>query len=789
MWPYNTEVKNILCETGVLLFRSGNLQLNPKIDLAKTLLEKELLISTIDALNATFDQKEKLKLAILLRDYIYKCRNLEALQTDTQKFWKDYYQFLKHYLSEYPLISIITVIVSPLYIPLNWLKLKLGIWSAKKKQIKQRENLSLSITEAAHHRPLINPLAIIPDPKLFEIPKEKQYLQLPHLSVKELSTNLAELTDISSIKFARHIAKRSSYQLKNDLKDGLQRIYYRLNGDLDSILGPLQEKIALIYKLAEGLNYCSAGFHERVNTLLESFKVAENFSELLYSVRKSLIEKTAIAQMQSANFLRDWRNEIHTYYDFTRIAHQEGLGISLTNESYRGGMSWDAIRKALQIEFEKRYTLFNLPTLLTESLRGLLIEIGYTGAREQDNPYSDSQTKKFFLLIKKFLTSNYQDTDWADFFNYDDDVIGILDINWEFIRTAFFKQLTSENYFKVCSDEDFHRHLLNLLNHIKATSNNYFTLLAQIEPKSFNLLFYRLEKRPSQALQENVIDLFFEKDETGLTPLQVIAQNNPEILTRFFSFIDSDPKLQAHIQALFIKHSNLIGESFVYASHKQAQSAFVLLNYIIQHPEIFKPDTRETCLFSEVLTEIQHGLSTLMAIKNSDITQKITLLRFLNAFPITLPQPSKKIVDFLFISLNHLEDKLLISYLINQYSALLLKNFSISYFKDQHKNIALMTEKLLNAYAAELSDRINNHVKYTTHFFNYPFGHSTSEKLKALTVIKDILNNDSNVEKIEQLHKAKCVYPALRNGRLSHLFKACTQDIAITSHIKIQLQV
>lgn len=71
--------------------------------------------------------------------------------------------------------------------------------------------------------------------------------------------------------------------------------------------------------------------------------------------------------------------------------------------------------------------------------------------------------------------------------------------------------------------------------------------------------------------------------------------------------------------------------------------------------------------------------------KDSDITQKITLLRFLNAFPFTLPQPSKKIVDFLFISLNHLEDKLLITYLISQYSGLLLKNFSISYFKDQHK--------------------------------------------------------------------------------------------------------
>ncbi len=178
-----------------------------------------------------------------------------------------------------------------------------------------------------------------------------------------------------------------------------------------------------------------------------------------------------------------------------------------------------------------------------------------------------------------------------------------------------------------------------------------------------------------------------------------------------------------------------------------------------------------------------------MTERDSDITQETTVLRFLSSFPTALPQPSKKVVDFLFISLSHIDDKPLITNIISQHSALLLKNFSINYFKYQNKNLGFITEKLLDAYANELTERRNTHVEYITQFFNYPFGHSTSEKLTALTVIKDILNNDSNVEKIEQLHKAKSAYPALRNGRLSHLFKACTQDIAITSHIKIQPQI
>ena len=495
--------------------------------------------------------------------------------------------------------------------------------------------------------------------------------------------------------------------------------------------------------------------------------------------------------MQQYNFFRNTGHEIHTYHDFSRIAHQEGLGVPLGTDSYRGEMSWDAIRKALQTEFETSYTLFNLPTLLTENLQGLLLKAGYSGVKSIDSSYTvgtdDSEVEKMTRLIKSFLSADFQTIDWQDFFIIDDESYNIIDVNWEFIKNLFFKQLTSENYFKVCSDEEFNQHLWNLLNHIKTTHNNYFTLLAKIQPKTFNTLFYRLEKKNSKALQEKIIALFFEKDETGLTPLKVITRKNPEILTRLLDFIDSDPCHLALIQALLIKHSDFVGDSFAYANQKQVQSEFILLNYILQHPETFKPDTPETCLFSENLTEIQQSLSNLITI-GADITQETTLLRFLSSFPTTLPQPSEKIVNFLFISLSHLDDKPLIKNIINQYSALLLKNFSINYFKDQNKNLGFITEKLLDAYANELAERRNTHVEYITQFFNYPFGYSTSEKLTALTVIKDILNNDSNVEKKEQLHKAKSAYPALRNGRLSQLFKACTQD-TVTSQIKIQLHI
>lgn len=787
MWPSDNKVKNTLCHTGVLLFRDGNLQLNPNIDLAKTILEKELLISAIDTLNATFDQEEKLKLAVLLRDYIYVCRHLEQLQLAIQRFWKNHVHMLKRLLW-YPSLFLVVLILSPLILPIKWLGIKFSVWSEEKKQIKNRENLKLRIEEANQSN-LINPLTIDYDSKLFKIPDKEKIPEVANLSIDELIENLAQITGISSKKFKKHIGPNSTYTLKNDLKEALQLIYYRLKGDFDRVLGPIQEKAALTIKLEEGINNCSEGFHNRVNTIVESFNTLTDFTELLYLVRKSLIEKTAVKLMQDHKKFRINSYEIHTYNDFTRIAHQEGLGVPLGTDNYRGDISWDAIRVALQVEFENSYTLFNLPTLLTAILQEQLIEAGYRMTKEKKK-YSDSEVDKFVFLIKKFLSSNYYNTHW-EFFIFDDEITceSVVDINWEAIKTAFLKQLIEEKYFKLCSEEDFSQYFLELLTHIKSTNNNYFTLLAQIQPIAFYLLFHRLEEANSKEMQKEIINLLFKKDKMGITAIQLIAQNNPEILERFFRFIDSDSCNQKLIQTFLIEKNDMVWDSFVYASEKQPKSAFIFLNYIIQHPEMFKPDTHETCLFLENLSKIQHGLSNLMAKRRVDLVQKTTLLRFLSSYPAALSQSSKKIIDFLFFSLSSIEDEQLIKELISKHSELLLKNFSVNDFKNQNKNLALIVEKLLEVYDQELTGRKNTSLEYTTQFFNCSFGYSASEKLKALTAIKAILNNKASTKQINQLNKAKSDYPALSNGRLSHLFKACTRDIEIRSQIKIQPQV
>lgn len=787
MWPSDIKVKNILCYTGVLLFKGKNLQLNPTFNIDNTILEKELLTSTINKLNTLFDQEEKFNLAVLLRDYIYSCRNLEQLRLDNHHFWKNYFQFLKNYLSEHPEIIFITLILSPLIIPLKWLNLKFSLWSAEKKIKAIRK--SLLNAKEANHSNLINPLSIDYDPKLFEIPIKK-VLKAPNLSTNKLIEKLAEITDIMSESFENHIGTKSTYRLKSHLKTGLQLIYYRLNGHFDQLLGPLQEKTAFVSKLYEGINTCPTGFHDRVNTLLESFDTVENFTELLYLVRKLLVEKTAIKLLQSKeNFLYN-ESEIHTYRDFTHIAHHKGLGIPLETTDYRGDLRWDIIDNALEAEFDNSYTLFKLPKLLTDILRGILVDVGYTGAKEETSSYvigsDDSEVEQITRLLKKFLSAEVKNTEWHYFFIINDES-HIIDVNWKVIERLFLQKLIKENYFQICPEDTFKKNLLHLLNYIKNTNTNYFSSLVQIQPESLYLLLYRLEAIQSKEIQRDVTTLFLEKDKTGLNTLQLIIENNPKLLTRFFDFIDSNSSNQHIIQAFLIKKNNMLWDSFIYSTKKQPKSAFILLNYIIQHPELFKSDTHIPCSFLENLNKIQQGLSNLMINKNYTIIQKTILLSFLNTYTATLPSPSKKIVDFLFLSLSSIDDKSLIKSLITQHSKLLLENFSIAHFKNQNKNLDFIIKHLLAIYEQELTVRKNTHAEYTTQIFNFSFGHSATEKLIALTAFKAILNNKSANDKTEPLNKLKSDYPVLAKGRLSLLFKTyIQQDMTITSPPKIQ---
>lgn len=645
----------------------------------------------------------------------------------------------------------------------------------------------------------------------------------PSLPEDDLAKKLATVCGKQNLKsyFIRHIGISSSYLQKNALIEALLAVYYRLSGHLDPTLGPLPEKMTLIQKLIEGINTCTPGFHNRVNTILESFQKPQNFSELLYIVRKHLVEKISIS-------LKD--NDVHTANRITIVANAEGLGIkpNFTDDIYRGFISDHTIRVALHDEFETNYTLFVLPSLLADTLRGLLIEIGYSGTKEKAKSYTvgndDSEVDKFTVLIKKYLSPAFQAIDWQNFFIIDEESFHILDIHWEVIKQYFLESLLQENYFATSAFDDFCKNLSPLLSYKNSQDWNYLMLLAHYQPDSLKLLFYYLQKytNASIKLKEQLIPLFFAKNKMGQNAMQLAAQHHPETLLPLLDFIDKHidkfdldfndlmqaekyhaeslktileftekhltPADKQTIQAFFLKKNDFGWNTFINATKNQAKTALTILDYIIQHPEMFSPKTSEgESLFKENLAKIQQGLSNLIAIKNPDSAQLNTLLKFLSLYPALLANTPKKLADFMFESLAIIHDKKLIDAVFESHAALLLNYFSVDYFTTQHKNLAYITEKLLLAYASELTTRKSNNICYTTKFFKHHFGYSTEEKAEALQSLQAILENSSVSEKSEQLKSLKTSHPALTNGRLQQFFKACCNNNVITQPIKIEL--
>jgi hypothetical protein len=840
MWPSENAIKTTLSGTKELIFDpAGCLTLNEKIVLAKS-LDSALIVSAIHALNAIFEQEEKLALARQLRNYISSCHYQDQLKSEKLSLWHNFTCLLSSPRLAFTAFSVLFVVfpcllvwpiivscilISPFLLipPCLWFMQRLNYRLAEIAQIKDTKVLTALIDAADHSEPLINPLFIRNENKLFEENAPQEIQSFPSLTADSLSEKLALLCGNQNLKtsFNRHIGTISSYSQKASLKDALQCVYRRLKGDLDKQLGPLPEKAMLKAKLIEGIHTCTPGFHNRVNTILESFNQPQNFSELLYLVRKHLVEKATLS-------LRD--NDVHTANRVTVIANTDGLGIkpNFAEDIYPGYVSDQAIRLALQCEFKNNYTLFNLSTLLADTLRGLLIEVGYSGVKEEAESYTigspDSEVDKFTVLIKKYLTStDFQNFNWINFFIIDEETSLILDINWEFIKQCFFKQLLKENYFAIPSFDDFCKNLSPLLTYKNKQDWNYLMLLAHYPSASLSLLFYYLRAYPNSVTEEikvKLIRLFFEKNKMGQNAVQLAAQHHPDSLIVLLDFIDEHidqfdldfngfmlaekyhpeslkiildftekhltPADKKTIRAFFLQKNAIGWNTFIHTTYHQPKTALTILNYIIKHPEMFITETAEDkSLFAENLAKIQQGLSNLIAIEKPDSERINTLLKFMSLYPELLANTPKKLADFIFKSLAIIHDKKLIDAIFVSHAPLLLNYFSTDYFTTHRKNLATIIEKLLCAYSAELTTRKSNNIIYTTKFFKQPVGYSTDEKLQALHSLLGVLENCPDFEKKDKLNSLKTSHPALANGRLNQFFKACRYNDAVTQQIKI----
>jgi hypothetical protein len=627
MLPAEISVKNKLAAVIELTFdKDGYLKKRVGASFAES-LNITLIDESINAFNNTPSQKEKQTIAFQLRDYIYACRRKDRLKLYKLSFLQNldrvFVSIGKNWLWLLPVICFSFAIFWPLpttflaitllIIPsLLWFKQNFSYRLAEQKKLENIKKLAETIDSSYSPESIIQLSDITKNKKLFAdspaIPINID--ELPRLSKDTLAKNLAIICEVDVGKknpFLKHIGASSTYGQKNSLCVALQLVYYRLNGNLDTTLEPLPEKKMLISKLLEDVDACTAGFHNRVNTILESFQKPLSFDELLYQTRKNLVEKTAI----------NLSDEVHAANRVTIIAKEEGLGVrpNFSGDISDGKIEDNRIRQALRSEFEANYTVFKLPFLLVEYLQGILYEVGYVGPKEAPHSYTtgsfDSETEKFTLLINRYLGTDNQNFDWTQFFIISEDSL-ILDINWEFIKQCFLNKLLKEEYFTLHKSKNYlvfatlylSEFLKSILYSPEITEFdgtlqqkllektkygwNILMLAACHQPASLDVLLEFLTTQTSSACNET-LQILLETNDQGWNALMIAARHHPASLNLLLEFMTKHILRfdKEALQALFLGNTDQGWNVLMLATKYHPESLKTLLDYLEKNPNTF----------------------------------------------------------------------------------------------------------------------------------------------------------------------------------------------------------
>lgn len=404
--------------------------------------------------------------------------------------------------------------------------------------------------------------------------------------------------------FDVHLGKASNYRAKESLLEQLQLIYHRLQGNLDAELGELSpdNRQVIMSILTDEIDLCSGGFHNRANIIIDLFHKPRNLAELLYTVRKKIVKE--VAYFLSRNEKIDTINRVHVWNQVTIVAEKSGLGTKANhhNDVHSRVLSEDSIKKTLNSAFfNKRFTPFHLPCLLTDALIELIPELIIE--RNEEKGICLQTQKKIRYMIKRFLPNYINEkpnspNHWENYFikSYDpknSSIFSFVNLNLEKLYVSFYHDLHDQNYFekpqihtlldsalnnlfiekkqfraptdvisKLFKEENYSDLLMQLaeLNskfpnyYQRISKNKVFTknCLALIDYLMLQLkiskgyseeimqgfhLIIRLDLRRKNFIIEKIADAFLVKNQNGFNLLMLGALNNLDLVKDILAFV------------------------------------------------------------------------------------------------------------------------------------------------------------------------------------------------------------------------------------------------------------
>ncbi len=534
----------------------------------------------------------------------------------------------------------------------------------------------------------------------------------------------------------KHLGTGSAYKLKKILAEQLQLVYYRLQGDLDAELGKLSDddRKALLNKLMEDITQCTAGFHNRVNVIVDSFQKPRNLDQLLYKLRKRIVEDVA----------SELTGEVHAWNQVSIVAATEGLGIkpNFPNDPHSGDLSTDTIKQALRETFQKKFTPFNLPCLLSHALMELIPELEVEKGKEEG--LCAETIQKIIKLIKCYVPNNVTSDplDWKKYFNIytdkkDELKVYIVNVNWNAMYRYFFQELFKENYFK--QNPEIHTLIDGAYYHLSLTepdptdhessyinqlfdAKNYFDLLDQLEQLQtrFPDYYRRVSCNPNLIKRSPEIIPYLQQQFPNSNGYSSEMIQGFYLLTSLS--LEVDKYVILNISHLLLLENKIGYTPLMLAAHNDPNIVEGILSFLIQHQASVGVDVYRQ-LF---LAKNQYNSNALMlAVIHQPIAATLMLLFFDKRF---LSSPDKDIKSF---GINLIQE-IFLEKQLNNYNVLMLAaskqaDVALSILEFLTKHISSFTQNTLqtlftakqgNSYTA-FTLTASNHPEYVKNILSF----------------------------------------------------------------------
>ncbi|HCA89967.1 MAG: hypothetical protein CMF38_05025 [Legionellaceae bacterium] len=245
-----------------------------------------------------------------------------------------------------------------------------------------------------------------------------------------LANNPAELQTFTKC-LHEHIGQDASFPAKNTIITYLSTLLnLKLSGS---------EKISLKSKLIEGIEHCSNGYYNRVESVYQSFVRPTKLTQFLEKYRHTLIEQIA----------RNFSDDVHDHKAFFLYgANHYGLIRSQCDDPHAVDLNEEEI-SSVDNAFERKYTPLKVLNELMLAIKDELHHAyGYFGFCTKT--YEAGTSNAILTFFQTLLVNN--DIDIQDVFILDDEY-WIKEINWPWVTLQVIQQLAEQLWFSFSVEE------------------------------------------------------------------------------------------------------------------------------------------------------------------------------------------------------------------------------------------------------------------------------------------------------------------------------------------------